>query len=73
MLRDGRGDHVEGVNLRRSLDESCQRLQHLRVGIGVVTVSYTHLDVYKRQVRTWGKCAALDPSDSFDFDYSLLV
>ena len=47
VLLDGRGDHVKGVNLGRALDKSCQRLQHLRIGIGAV--SYTHLDVYKRQ------------------------
>src|SRR5580658_985240 len=38
VLAQGRGDHVKGVNLRRSLDKSGQRLQHLRIGIGVVGV-----------------------------------
>jgi hypothetical protein len=32
----GRGDNVGGLNLGRSLDKSCYRLQHLRIGIGVV-------------------------------------
>src|ERR1700730_8263098 len=35
-LVEGRVDNVKGVNLRRSLDKSCQRLQCLRVGIRVV-------------------------------------
>src|SRR5580704_7049585 len=30
-------DNVRGLNLGRSLDKSCQRLQHLRIGIGVVS------------------------------------
>ena len=34
---EGRGDNVSGVNLRCSLDKSCQRLQHLRINIGVVS------------------------------------
>ena len=34
----GRGDNVKGVNLGRSLDKSCQRLQHLRISIGIVRV-----------------------------------
>src|ERR1700684_3354126 len=37
-LLDGRGDDVKGMNLGRSLDKSCQRLQHLRIGIRVVSV-----------------------------------
>ncbi len=38
MLLEGRGDNVKGVDLGRSLDKSGQRLQHLRIGIGVVVV-----------------------------------
>ncbi len=34
----GSSNHVKGVNLRRSLDKPCQRVQHLWVGIGVVSV-----------------------------------
>src|SRR5208282_4116141 len=37
-LVKGRGDNLKGVDLGCSLDESCQRLQHLRVGVGVVIV-----------------------------------
>ena len=35
-LLEGRGDNVGGLNFWRSLDKSCHRLQHLRIGIGVV-------------------------------------
>src|ERR1035438_3278858 len=38
VLLEGRGDNVKGVNLGRSLDKSCQRLQHLRIGTVVVVV-----------------------------------
>src|ERR1700675_2763147 len=38
MLLEGRGNNVKGANLGRSLDKSCQCLQHLRIGIGVVVV-----------------------------------
>jgi hypothetical protein len=38
VLLEGRGDNVKGVNLGRSLEKSCQSLQHLRIGIGVVVV-----------------------------------
>src|ERR1700733_1806415 len=38
VVLEGRGDDVEVVNLRRSFDEFCQRLQHLWIGIGVVGV-----------------------------------
>ena len=38
VLLEGRGHNVKGVNLGRSLDKPCQRLQHLRIGIGVVVV-----------------------------------
>ena len=38
MILDGRGDHVIGMNLRCALDKSCQRLQHLLIGNGVVVV-----------------------------------
>src|SRR5579864_7040520 len=38
VLLERRGDYVKGVNLGRSLDKSCQRLQHLRIGIAVVVV-----------------------------------
>ncbi len=38
MILEGRGDNVKGVNLGCSLDKFCQRLQHLRVGAGVVSV-----------------------------------
>ena len=31
------GDNVRGLNPRRSLDKSCHRLQHLGIGIGVVS------------------------------------
>jgi YceI-like domain len=34
---ESRGDNVSGLNLRRSLDKSCHRLQHLRINIGVVS------------------------------------
>src|SRR5260370_470349 len=34
---EGRGDNVRGLNLGRSLDKSCQRLKHFRIGIGVVS------------------------------------
>ena len=34
----GRIDNVKGLNLGRSLDKSRQRLQYLRVGMGVVIV-----------------------------------
>jgi hypothetical protein len=36
-LVKGRGDNVRGLNLGRSLEKSCQRLQHLRIDIGVVS------------------------------------
>src|ERR1700675_255828 len=36
-LMEGRGDNVRGLNLRGSLDESRQGLQHLGVRIGVVS------------------------------------
>src|SRR5579863_1330233 len=39
VLLQGRGDNVKGVNLGRSLDKSCQSLQHLRIQAGVVVVS----------------------------------
>jgi len=38
VLLQRRGDNVIGVNLERSLDESCQSLQHLRIQAGVVVV-----------------------------------
>src|ERR1700688_420407 len=38
VLLEGRGDHVKGVNLGRALDKPCQRLQNLRLGIGVVRI-----------------------------------
>src|ERR1700686_2182344 len=37
-LVKGRVNNVRGLNLGRPLDESCQRLQHLRIGIGVVSL-----------------------------------
>src|SRR5580700_1009114 len=36
-LVEGRGDNVRGLNFRRSLDKSRHHLQHLRIGIGVVS------------------------------------
>src|SRR3984957_5111967 len=36
-LVKGRVDNVRGLNLRRSVDKSCHRLQHLRISIGVVS------------------------------------
>src|ERR1700722_33889 len=38
VLLEGRGDHVKGVDLGRTLDKSCQRLQHFRVSICVVGI-----------------------------------
>src|SRR5690349_15983758 len=38
-LMAGRGDHVRGLNLGGSLDKSCHRLQHFRIGVGVVSFS----------------------------------
>src|ERR1039458_871345 len=38
VLLERRGDHVKGVNLGRAVEESCQGLQHLRIGIRVVSV-----------------------------------
>src|ERR1039458_7116568 len=38
VLLEGRGDNVKGVNLGCSLDKSCQRLQHLWIGVGVIVV-----------------------------------
>src|ERR1700680_3367834 len=38
VFLESRGDNIKGVNLGRSLDESCQRLQHLGIGICVVSV-----------------------------------
>jgi hypothetical protein len=35
---EGRADNVGGVNRGRSFDVSCQRLQHFRVRVGVVSV-----------------------------------
>ncbi len=35
---EGRGDNVSGLNLGRSLDKSSDRLQHFRIGIGVVSL-----------------------------------
>jgi hypothetical protein len=35
-LVERRGDNVRGLNLGRSFDKSCHRLQHLGIGIGVV-------------------------------------
>src|SRR6478736_1819555 len=35
---EGRVDNVRGLDLRRSLDKSRHRLQHLWIGIGVVSL-----------------------------------
>src|SRR5450432_3346393 len=37
-LVEGRIDNVKVVNLRRSVDESCQRLQHVRISLRVVSL-----------------------------------
>src|ERR1700692_4048005 len=37
-MMEGRGDLLERLNLGRSIDHSCNVLQHLWVGIGVVSV-----------------------------------
>src|SRR6202022_3893351 len=37
-LMEGRVDNLTGLNLGRSIDYSCQGLQHFWVGIGIVSL-----------------------------------